>query len=143
MRKEPVIPRGKAKKKNTKKNRNKNPRKLIVIVIVVAAMAWTISPSLSLIKQSIERKKLEEQLRSINKKNSALKQEIDDLSKNKSVESIARKELDMARPDEETYVVISPDDEKNLEKKDSPHKKKEQSVFQATFENIKYILGLE
>lgn len=123
-----------AKRKN--KFLKKRLKNYIVLAVLLIVLLWALAPLPRLIKSSQELVKLEQELAQIQKENQGLKKELENLKNDRYIELAAREQLDLAKPGEETYIVV-----KQKKPKPPEEDKKEQGLFSSTIDFFKRLLG--
>lgn len=117
-------------------------------------LIWTVSPSLPLFKQKEKIDNLNKSLKKLQSKNIELEQELRKLKSAAYIELLAREQLGLAKPDEETYVVVPsqtntkslpsppPKDKKNSSTDNIDDKPSDNNIFVSIYEKIKELIGL-
>lgn len=120
------------------KKRKKTPSRYIVAAVLIVAAAWMFAPLPSLLKSQDELTRVKLQLAKIKKQNKILEKQIINMKKDKYVEQAARQQLDLAMPDEETYIVVKADPPKKKPKK---LEVKQHSILQPILDFFSGIFG--
>lgn len=95
----------------------------MTMAAIAVTLMWTFAPLPALLKSNEELAKVKAQLAKAKKQNKQLEKQIKSMNKDEFVEKVARQQLDLSMPDEETYVVVkepaTPKKKKKLEPKES------------------------
>lgn len=130
-----------------KKKKKRNFKKYLIISFIVSLAIWAASPHIQVLKNKEEINNLQNELKVLESKNKKLEYEIRRMKSDAYIEVLAREQLGLAKPGEETYSVVLPKndqpDKKNQKSKGSKANGKEnKSIFTLILENIKNLLGL-
>lgn len=123
-----------------KKRVGKAIKKYLIIMAFLVVLLWALAPLPRLIKSSQDLKKLKQELAQIQKENQDLKKEIDNMKKDKYVELAAREQLDLAKPGEETYIVVK-QKPKPASKKEEKKEQQQQNLLSSVIAFLKQLLG--
>lgn len=97
------------------------------------------APLPALQKSNEKLAKTKMQLTQLRKENKGLERQINNMKGDKYIEKTARQQLDLAKPDEETYIVVK---EEPPIKKRAPAQPKQQNVLQPIIDFFGNIIDL-
>ncbi len=97
------------------KKTSKNPFRLLLFILLVLILCWSIYPLKYHLEQKKKNSALEREIIKLKKENKVFKEELIRLKSPEYVESIAREELGLIKPGEETYLVITAKEESQEE----------------------------
>jgi cell division protein FtsB len=82
---------------------------IAAVIVVALGIAWSVGPFLDYRAVERERKAMEAEVALLEQENLATEEQIDQLGRDAYLESLARKELNLARPGEDVYIVTVPE----------------------------------
>lgn len=125
-----------AKKQKNKKFFKNKIKSYFIAIALLFVLFWALVPLPRLIKSSKELNRLEQELAQIQEENQGLKKELENIKKDRYIELAAREQLDLAKPGEETYIVVK-------QEKPKPQKKDEkgQGLLSSAIDFFKQLLG--
>jgi len=130
-----------------KKKKKRSIKKYLIISFIVSLAIWAASPYIQVIKNKEEINSLQKELKVLKSTNKKLEYEIRRMKSDAYIEILAREQLGLAKPGEETYSVVLPkDDQQNKKPQNSKESKensdKNKNIFTLILEKIKNLFGL-
>ena len=123
-----------------------NPQLLICGILLIAVGLWLSQPILQGIVERKEISALQEEIVRLQKENEVLEKEISALNSDDDIEVVARRDLGLIKPGEESYIVI-PEDEGEKEagsqvlNESHEEENSSESIWQQFLEFITNLLG--
>lgn len=122
----------------------RNHRRLAIGFGLLLLAAWAIFPLKYRIEQRKEAADYQRKIEALKKENESLKREISRLKGDDYIEKLARKELGLAKPGEEVYLVYGDEVEpgKSAATTETPSSKKPSGSKQSLWERLLKLFGL-